>query len=428
MQVYTSIIHVVLKSKIQEKDQQLETQQQVKETREKQARERENELEQLLREKKRELEQQDEEKEEHTQQIKQAREREYELEQLLRRKKRELEQQDEEKEKQIQEIIKQVREREHELEQEKKLELDRLGQEKEKQLQQCVEKEKQAREDLQQKLKKTKQQLEEREKEFQEKEDTSWVVNRGDIIMTEVVLGTGSWAKVRLALFDGLQVAAKCLHELIISPYSIGVFSREMNIASKIRHPNLLQFIGATTEGNPIILTELMPTSLRKEMETRGLAYHTKQSISLDVAYALNYLHLFEPHPILHRGISSANVLLQPMGGGVWRAKVSIGVTVTFQHLMSSSDPIGNPVYLAPEAAKQEEQFPAMDVFSYGVLLIEMVVGEFPVKEKRRSHIDTVKRPVLKNLIERCLMEDYIQRPTMKDIIKEVHENISLVE
>ncbi|XP_019856701.1 PREDICTED: putative leucine-rich repeat-containing protein DDB_G0290503 isoform X1 [Amphimedon queenslandica] len=458
-------IIILLKSKIQERDQQLEALQQQVNEREKQTREREHELEKLLREKKieleqqnqekeeqtqqikqargrehvleqllrqkeTELEQQDEEKEKQTQQIKQAREREHELEQMLREKKTELDQQDQEKEKQIQQIIKQAREREHELEQMlrgKNVELDRLGQEKERQLQQCIEKEMQAREDLQQKLKKTKQQLEERQKEFQEKDD-SWVVNRGDIIMTEVVLGTGSWAEVRLALFYGLQVAAKFLHELIIAPYTIGVFSRQMNIASKIRHPNLLQFIGATTEGNPIILTELMPTSLRKEIETGGLAYHTKQSIILDVACALNYLHLFEPHPILHRGISSANVLLQPMGGGVWRAKVSIGVTVSFQHLRSSTDPTGNPVYLAPEALKQEEHSPAMDVFSYGVLLIEMVVSEFPVKEKRGSHIDTIKSPALKSLIERCLMEDYRQRPTMKDIIKEIHESISLVE
>ena len=342
----------------------------------------------------------------------------------------ELEQQEQEKERQIQQVMKQARERELELQkqfQEKKMELDQLGHEKERQIQQVMETEKQARESLQQKLKKTKLQLEEREKEFQEKEDNSWVVSRGDIIMTEVVLGKGSWAEVKLALFCGLRVAAKCLHELIIAPYSIGVFSRQMNIASKIRHPNLLQFIGATTEGNPIILTELMSTSLRKEIETGGLAYQAKRNISLDVACALNYLHLFKPHPILHRGISSANVLLQPIEG-VWRAKVSIGVTVSFQHLTSLSDPVGNPVYLAPEAAKQEEHSPAMDVFSYGVLLIEMVVSQFPEKEKRVAHIDAIKRPALKNLIERCLIEDYKQRPTMNDIIKEIHESISLVE
>ena len=147
-------------------------------------------------------------------------------------------------------------------------------------------------------------------------------MHRNDVVMTDKVLGRGGWGEVRVAHFHGLDVAAKVLHDTIISDYNVSLFAREMNIASKIRHPNLLQFIGATTEGNPIILTELMPTSLRKELETGGLAYPAILSISVDVACALNYLHLFKPHPILRRDVSSANVLLQPMGG-VWRAKVS---------------------------------------------------------------------------------------------------------
>ena len=254
--------------------------------------------------------------------------------------------------------------------------------------------------------------------------ESSWVVNRREIIMTEVVLGKGGWGEVKVAGFRGLKVAAKCLYEVIISPYNIGTFSREMNIASKIRHPNLLQFIGATTEGNPMILTELMPTSLRKELETGGLAYPAILSISLDVACALNYLHLFKPHPILHRDVSSANVLLQPVGVG-WRAKVSDYGTVSLQPLARTSNP-GNPVYSAPESFNPNQHSPAMDVFSYGVLLIEMAVCEFPEEDKslRVAQIKAIKRPTLKNLIERCLIENYKQRPAMSDIIKELNESI----
>ena len=120
------------------------------------------------------------------------------------------------------------------------------------------------------------------------------------------MIGKGGWGEVKVAHFRGLRVAAKCLHELIISQYNIAVFTREMDIASKVRHPNLLQFIGATREGNPIILTELMPTSLRKELESGSpLPYHAVLNISVDVACALNYLHLFRPHPILHRDVRS---------------------------------------------------------------------------------------------------------------------------
>ena len=286
---------------------------------------------------------------------------------------------------------------------------------------------------MEQKLQEKEQQLEEREREFlQERErqlgeqiqvaQSSWVVNRREIIMTDVVLGTGGWGVVKAARFRGLKVAAKQLHEIILSSYNLGLFSREMNIASKLRHPNLLQFIGATTEGNPIILTELMPTSLRKELETGGLAYPAILSISLDVACALNYLHLFKPHPILHRSVSSADVLLQTIGG-TWRAKVSDYGSANFQHLAKTPNP-GSPVYSAPEAANPREHSPAMDVFSYGVLLLEMVVCEFPLPEKREALIKAIKRPTLKNLIERCLIEDYKQRPKMSDIINELNRSI----
>ena len=227
-----------------------------------------------------------------------------------------------------------------------------------------------------------------------------------------------------MAHFRGLKVAAKCLHEVIISPYNMSAFSREMNIASKIRHPNLLQFIGATTEGNPIILTELMPTSLRKELESGGLAYPAILSISVDVACALNYLHLFKPHPILHRDVSSANVLLQPMGvGHGWRAKVSDYGSANLQPLARTNTP-GNPVYSAPESPYPRRHSPAMDVFSYGILLIEMMVCQFPEKEKRKDHIEAITRPALKDLIQRCLLENYRRRPTMADIIKELNESI----
>ena len=66
--------------------------------------------------------------------------------------------------------------------------------------------------------------------------------------LTEKVLGRGSWGEVKVAKFRGLRVAAKFLHNMIISEYNQHLFSREMTIAAKIRHPNLLLFIGATRE------------------------------------------------------------------------------------------------------------------------------------------------------------------------------------
>ncbi|XP_019855318.1 PREDICTED: probable serine/threonine-protein kinase drkD [Amphimedon queenslandica] len=334
----------------------------------------------------------------------------------------ELESQARRAQQQLQRQLQEAQQREQ-IFQEQLREQDQQLQERERQIQEDMEIEQNLQQQLQQAQERERgleQQL--RERDRQERE-SSWVVSRNDIRMTERVLGRGGWGEVRVARFHGLEVAAKVLHEAIISEYNISLFSREMNIASKIRHPNLLQFIGATTEGNPIILTELMPTSLRKELETGGLAYPAILSISLDVACALNYLHLFKPHPILHRDVSSANVLLQPMGVE-WRAKVADYGSANLQPLIGTTTNPGNPVYSAPEAANPREHSPSMDVFSYGVLLLEMITRRIPLPEERVGLIDGIRRASFRSLVQRCLIVEYRRRPTMSVIITELNETI----
>ena len=205
--------------------------------------------------------------------------------------------------------------------------------------------------------------------------ETQWVVKRREIQLTGPELGRGGWATVSVATFRGACVAAKCVHAEIISHHNILLFKREMDMASRIRHPNLLQFIGATNVGEMVILTELMPTSLRRELRTE---YHLSPklviSIGLDVARALNYLHLMKPHPLIYRDISSANVLLEPLPNSRWRAKVSDYGTVNLLQRLDTICP-GNPSYAAPEANNPNQQSTKMDIFSYGALLLEMLTG-----------------------------------------------------
>ena len=140
---------------------------------------------------------------------------------------------------------------------------------------------------------------------LEQRDEAFWMVERGEIQLTQRELGRGGWAAVKVAEFRGLQVAAKCLHAIIISDYNRQLFVREMSIAAKLRHPNLVQFIGATLEGEPVILTELMVSSLRAVLERGPLELAHITSIARDVARALNYLHLTRPDPILHRDVSS---------------------------------------------------------------------------------------------------------------------------
>ena len=185
--------------------------------------------------------------------------------------------------------------------------------------------------------------------EQQQQESCDWVVSRHEIQMTNRCLGRGGWGSVYEGVYCGCTVAVKQIHDLILSPHNIRLFEREMNIASKCRHPHLLQFIGATKdEGNPLFVTELMEKSLRALLEQRQLTEIEIRAISLDVARAINYLHQKKAEPIIHRDVSSANVLLWRQGDR-WRGKVSDYGTANFMQQTMTVAP-GAMIYCAPEA------------------------------------------------------------------------------
>ena len=245
-----------------------------------------------------------------------------------------------------------------------------------------------------------------------------WAVQRNEIQLTDERLGAGGWAVVKVAYFRGKRVAAKCLHNQIISSHNIRLFTREMNMAAQGRHPNLLQFIGATMDNEPVILTELIPTSLRGVMETgTRLGSEQVSCIASDVAQALNYLHLMNPEPIIHRDVSSANVLLEPCGPGHWRAKLSDYGSANFVRYTTTAGP-GNPLYAAPEATDPHRHSPKMDVYSFGILLVEMCSGELPASCEEL--IRQIQWPQMVTTIRQCIRQDAQARPNMADVIAEL--------
>ena len=183
-----------------------------------------------------------------------------------------------------------------------------------------------------------------------------WVISRDQIQLTKKCLGSGGWGKVVEGKYCGCTVAIKQIYEDLLksSPYYRQLFEREMNIASRCRHPCLLQFIGATSdEESPLFVTELMETSLRKLIEERPLSRSETSVISLDVARALNYLHLKKPRSIIHRDISSANVLLWRQNDQ-WRGKVSDYGAANFTKATMTACP-GAEIYSAPEAFTEHQ-------------------------------------------------------------------------
>ena len=255
-----------------------------------------------------------------------------------------------------------------------------------------------------------------------ELENPHWVVQKEEIIMTQEILGTGGWGEVKVGIFRGIKVAVKCLHQMILSEYNLSLFSREMNIASRIRHPNLLQFIGATRVGNLMILTELMPTSLRKELEKSPMTRTQIITIARDVASALNYLHLWKPDPILHRDVSSANVLLESSGSSRWKGKLSDYGSANVLHQIRTVAP-GSPAYAAPEAQSPNLHSPKMDVYSFGVLFVEMITRRLPstLVFEREEQIQGIQWSSIRALVERCTSRDPQTRPTIDKVLNDIN-------
>ena len=251
-----------------------------------------------------------------------------------------------------------------------------------------------------------------------------WLVSRNEITLTQCSLGDGGYGRVVQASFRGEQVAAKRLHNQITSEYNIRRFVREMKVSSNCHHPNLLRFLGATLEGEAIILTELMQTNLHDVIQRDELKDHQLVSLLQDIASAVNYLHCLSPEPIIHRDISFSNVLLKGPVKLKWVAKLSdFGSANFLWHTTMQSEAPGNPTYAAPEVLNPHEHSEKMDVYSFGVLIFEMCSRQAPSLQVRNDILPTAAavwpepQRHFVPLIESCTRRNKDDRPTMSEVL-----------
>ena len=270
----------------------------------------------------------------------------------------------------------------------------------------------------------------------------SWKLSPKEVSLSKE-LGRGGYGVVWVGQ---LRVAVKQLHKRIVSQHNKETFHHEINIMSQLRHPNLLQFIGAVLDhpsGCPMIVTEIMDTSLREAYERSELTPDPGcrpviLSIMNDVAEGLNYLHCL-PDPIIHRDVSSANVLLQSIGYRRWKGKISDFGSAKLAENAITEGP-GAFAYSAPEAFQNmanpdptKKQTTKMDVFSYGILLCEIITCHFPNRDIFQDMLHQVQsisnRPsgtrdtqgsLLHSLIVSCCHDDPSTRPTMEQIIEQL--------
>ena len=248
----------------------------------------------------------------------------------------------------------------------------------------------------------------------------SWSIAQHHLQITAQVLGRGAWAEVKLGIYQGTRVAVKKMHDVIISDHNSKLFEREMIIASRVRHPHLVLFVGAVTTGNLTIVSELMETTLRKQLEEEKLKVPDLRPISKDVACALAYLHSL-PDPIVHRDVSSANVLLNSNQDG-WYAKLGDFGSANFLAKLGTVSP-GAVIYSAPEALDPRQQGPKMDVYSFGILLFEMCVGKLidqhnlPTTKAAVANWTDRKKKFLGEFALRCTETNPDKRPNMADFV-----------
>ncbi|XP_065885003.1 uncharacterized protein [Dysidea avara] len=101
-----------------------------------------------------------------------------------------------------------------------------------------------------------------------------WVISRGDVHLSSKILGTGGWGVVQEATYKGQKVAAKTIHEDIVSDHNQDLFLKEIKMMAKCYHKNLVEFIGAVPDKPTIIVIELMHSTLRSALRKGTISPH----------------------------------------------------------------------------------------------------------------------------------------------------------
>ncbi|CAI5998003.1 unnamed protein product [Closterium sp. NIES-65] len=257
-------------------------------------------------------------------------------------------------------------------------------------------------------------------------------IDWNDIEMGERV-GAGSFGTVYRAEWAGCDVAVKVLINQDMQEEQLLEFKREVVIMRRLRHPNIVLFMGAVTKPPHLsILTEFLSRgSLFRLLHRPGAKETLKEDrrirMAMDIARGINYLHHCTPM-IVHRDLKTPNLLVDKnftvkvCDFGLSRNKNS-----TF---LSSKSGAGTPEWMAPEVLRNEPSNEKSDVYSFGVILWELVTllqpwdGMNPMQvvgavgfQNQRLTVPPDLDPALSTLILDCWHNDPKDRPKFDDIM-----------
>ncbi|KAG6414538.1 hypothetical protein SASPL_121910 [Salvia splendens] len=244
-------------------------------------------------------------------------------------------------------------------------------------------------------------------------------------------IGIGSYGEVYRAEWNGTEVAVKRFMKQDISGDALAQFKCEIEIMLRLRHPNVVLFMGAVTRPPHMsILTEFLPRgSLYKLLHRPNIQIDEKRRLkmALDVAKGMNYLHT--SHPIIvHRDLKTPNLLVDKN----WAVKVCDFGMSRLQHhtFLSSKSAAGTAEWMAPEVLRNEPSNEKSDVYSFGVILWELATLRVPWTEmnsmqvvgavgfqSRHLDIPPTVDPLVAEIISDCWNRNPQARPSFAQII-----------
>uniref|UniRef100_A0A0D9W9B0 non-specific serine/threonine protein kinase n=1 Tax=Leersia perrieri TaxID=77586 RepID=A0A0D9W9B0_9ORYZ len=260
-----------------------------------------------------------------------------------------------------------------------------------------------------------------------------WLEISWDELELKERVGAGSFGTVYRADWHGSDVAVKVLTDQDVGEAQLKEFLREIAIMKRVRHPNVVLFMGAVTKCPHLsIVTEYLPRGslfrlINKASAGEMLDLRRRLRMALDVAKGINYLHCLNP-PIVHWDLKTPNMLVDKN----WSVKVGDFGLSRFKAntFISSKSVAGTPEWMAPEFLRGEPSNEKCDVYSFGVILWELLTMQQPWSglspaqvvgavafQNRRLPIPQDTVPELAALVESCWDDDPRQRPSFSSIV-----------
>ncbi|CAO2814822.1 unnamed protein product [Amaranthus hypochondriacus] len=244
------------------------------------------------------------------------------------------------------------------------------------------------------------------------------------------IIGQGGFGTVYKGEFNGGLIAAvKQMNK--VSEKAEDEFCKEIELLARLHHRHLVALRGFCIHKQErfLIYEYMQHGSLKDHLHTpdkRPLCWQTRIQIAIDVANALEYLHFYCDPPLCHRDIKSGNILLDEN----FVAKVAdFGLACAAKDGSICFEPIntevrGTPGYMDPEYVVTRELTEKSDVYSYGVVLLELVTGRQVVQDNQNlvewAKVFLSSESKLSQLVDSKIGEffDYDQLQTIVTIIK----------